>query len=52
MPIRVFIYDNHGDRRDSLKALLSLQNEYVFVSEAENCLNANEDMKNVILMLC
>ncbi len=54
MPIRVFIYDDHADRRDSLKALLSLQNEYEFVGEAENCLFANEDMEkyypDVVLM--
>lgn len=35
--IRIFIYDDSDERRDSLKALLSLNDNFVFVGEAANC---------------
>lgn len=54
MSIRIFIYDDSSDRRDSLKALLSLNDEFEFVGEAANCKNTLDDMKNyrpdVVLM--
>ena len=54
MPIRVFIYDDNSDRRDSLKALLTLNDEIKWVGEAPNCLHVLQDVENaypdVILM--
>lgn len=54
MSIRIFIYDDNPDRRDSLKALLSLNDEFEFAGEAANCKNTLQDMKNnrpdVVLM--
>jgi len=54
MSIRIFIYDDSTDRRDSLKALLSLNDEFEFVGEAANCKNTLADIKNccpdVVLM--
>ena len=54
MPIRVFIYDDNADRRDSLKALLSLNDEIKWVGEAPNCLSVLNDVENanpdVVLM--
>ena len=46
MPIRVFIYDDNADRRESLKALLSLNDDIKWVGEAANCLNVLEDIEN------
>ena len=46
MPIRVFIYDDNADRRDSLKALLSMNDEIKWVGEAANCLHVLEDIEN------
>ncbi len=54
MPIRVFIYDDNADRRDSLKALLSLNDEIKWVGEAPNCLCVLNDVEtahpDVVLM--
>ncbi len=54
MSIRIFIYDDSTDRRESLKALLSLNDQFKFVGEAENCKNAlanvEEFYPDVILM--
>ena len=54
MQIKVFIYDDNDGRRDSLKALLELSPEVVFVGEAVNCSRVKEDMEtsfpDVILM--
>jgi DNA-binding NarL/FixJ family response regulator len=54
MPIRIFIYDDSADRRESIKALLRLNDDLQFVGEAENCKNALADMDtyypNVVLM--
>ena len=54
MAIRIFIYDDSKERRESLKALLSLNDEYKFVGEAENCKNALTEMEQhypeVVLM--
>ena len=52
--IKVFIYDDSNARRDSLKALLELSPEVIFVGEAVNCSNVQEDMEqtfpDVVLM--
>jgi DNA-binding NarL/FixJ family response regulator len=45
MTIRIFIYDDSIDRRDSLKALLSLNEHFNVVGEASDCTNAIEDME-------
>ncbi|MBN9297543.1 MAG: response regulator transcription factor [Filimonas sp.] len=45
MSIRIFIYDDSADRRDSLKALLSLNDEYKVVGEAANCKNTIRDIE-------
>lgn len=54
MAIRVFVYDDCKDRRDSLKALINLSDELKYAGEAENCAQAEEDMNryypNVVLM--
>ena len=54
MAIRVFIYDDSNERRDSLKALLMLNDQLKFVGEAMNCATVNEDIENfypdVVLM--
>jgi DNA-binding NarL/FixJ family response regulator len=46
MKIRVFIYDDSQERRDSLKALFLLNDEIKFVGEAENCKNVLNDIDN------
>ncbi len=54
MAIRVFIYDDNDDRRDSLKALLLLNDQLKWVGEAPNCLEVLQDIENtnpdVVLM--
>lgn len=54
MSIRIFIYDDSTDRRDSLKALLGLNDNLKFVGEAPNCKNAIQDIESfypdVVLM--
>lgn len=54
MPTRIFIYDDSSERRDSLKALLLLNDEFKFVGEASNCKNVISDIENhypdVVLM--
>ncbi|RQO32323.1 DNA-binding response regulator [Taibaiella sp. KBW10] len=54
MSIRIFIYDDSTERRDSLKALLSLDEQLVVVAEAPNCIHAIQDIENyfpdVVLM--
>ncbi len=54
MSIRVFVYDDHADRRASLRALLSLDNDFKFVGEAEDCSNALDEIEkyypDVVLM--
>lgn len=54
MCIRVFIYDDSKQRRDSLKALLELSDNMEFVGEAENCTNVLDEIDiyfpNVVLM--
>jgi DNA-binding NarL/FixJ family response regulator len=37
MPIRVFIYDDSSERRDSLRALFGLNENILVVGEAANC---------------
>jgi DNA-binding NarL/FixJ family response regulator len=39
MSIRIFIYDDSDDRRDSLKALIQLSTDLEFVGGAPNCSN-------------
>lgn len=46
MPTRIFIYDDSDQRRDSLKALLLLHDEFKVVGEAPNCANALSDIDN------
>lgn len=54
MSIRIFVYDDHPDRRDSLKALLQLQEELVFTGDAADCSHVLADMEqhypDVVLM--
>lgn len=54
MAIRIFIYDDSRDRRDSLKALLSLNEDLKFVGEAPNCKSVVHDIEtfypDVVLM--
>ncbi|MDD5151590.1 MAG: response regulator transcription factor [Flavobacterium sp.] len=54
MAIRIFIYDDSNERRDSLKALLMLNDELKFVGEAMNCKNVLSEIENfypdVVLM--
>lgn len=45
MSIRVFIYDDSAERRESLKALLSLNDAIEIVGEAPNCVDVIQDMK-------
>lgn len=54
MHIKVFIYDDNNARRDSLKALLELSPELLYVGEAADCSNIEKDMSmtmpDVVLM--
>jgi DNA-binding NarL/FixJ family response regulator len=54
MPIRIFVYDDSKQRRDSLRGLLELSDNTQLVGEAENCSNALQDMElhypEVVLM--
>ena len=54
MSIKVFIYDDNGARRDSLKALMELSPELQYAGEGINCLNVIADMQtyfsDVVLM--
>ena len=54
MAIRIFIYDDSKERRDSLKALLNLNDELKLVGDAENCKNVLQEMEDcypeVVLM--
>jgi DNA-binding NarL/FixJ family response regulator len=54
MIIRIFIYDDSAERRDSLKSLLNLNDEYKFVGEAGNCARVLKDMEtyypDIVLM--
>ena len=54
MAVRIFIYDDSIERRDSLKSLLSLNDDFAFVGEAPNCVNAIDNIEefypDVVLM--
>ena len=54
MAIRIFIYDDSNERRDSLKALLMFNEDLKFVGEAMNCKNVLSEMDSfypdVVLM--
>jgi DNA-binding NarL/FixJ family response regulator len=54
MLIRVFVYDDSVERRDSLKALINLNDNLKFVGEAADCSNAIDDIEtcdpHVVLM--
>ena len=52
--IRIFAYDDSNERLSSLKALISLSDNLLYVGEAENCINVLEEMNtyspDVVLM--
>lgn len=54
MSIRIFIYDDSRERRDSLKGLLSLNDEFKLIGEAANCVHVVDEMEHfapdVVLM--
>ena len=54
MAIKIFIYDDSNERRDSLKAMMMLNEAYEYVGEAANCQNVLSEMKSftpdVVLM--
>ena len=54
MPIRIFIYDDSHERRDSLKALINFNDELKVVGDAPNCKNVLDEMEtfypDVVLM--
>lgn len=54
MPIRIFIYDDSQDRRESLKALMMFNEDILVVGEAENCRNVIKEIEDnypdVVLM--
>lgn len=54
MSIRIFVYDDHPDRRDSLKALLQLQDGLLYAGDAPDCSDVLADMEqyypDVVLM--
>lgn len=54
MSIRIFIYDDSSERRDSLKALLMLNDDLKCVGEAMNCKNVLHEIEtfypDVVLM--
>ncbi len=54
MGIRIFVYDDHHDRRDSLKALISLNDDLIYAGDAANCSQVLRDMErfypDVVLM--
>ena len=54
MPIRIFIYDDSTERRESLKALLCLNDNLKFIGDAPNCKNVLVEMEkyypDVVLM--
>jgi DNA-binding NarL/FixJ family response regulator len=54
MQIRIFIYDDNADRRDSLRALLSLNDTLLYVGEAPNCVHVKAEIEkyapDVVLM--
>ena len=45
MIIRIFIYDDSAERRDSLKALLMFDDNCKIVGEAANCSNVIKDIE-------
>jgi DNA-binding NarL/FixJ family response regulator len=45
MIIRIFIYDDSVERRESLKALLTFNDEFKVVGEAVNCSNVINDIE-------
>ncbi len=52
--IKVFVYDDSGDRREGIKALLDILKDIELVGEESNCVNAIADMKrakpDIVLM--
>lgn len=54
MMIRIFIYDDSIERRESLKSLLSFNEEFKFVGEASNCVTVLKDIEtycpDIVLM--
>lgn len=54
MMIRIFIYDDSIERRESLKSLLSFNEEFKLVGEASNCVTVLKDIEtyypDIVLM--
>lgn len=54
MAIRIFIYDDSNERRESLKALILFSDNFKFVGEASNCVNVIAEIEqyypDVVLM--
>ena len=54
MAIKIFVYDDNKDRRDSLRSLIQYSDNLTFVGESPNCSNAIYEMKttrpDVVLM--
>lgn len=52
--IRIFIYDDSIERRESLKSLLNFNEEFKFVGEASNCVKVLKDIEtyypDIVLM--
>lgn len=48
MSIKVFIFDDHPERRDSLRSLLALNENIEYVGEAADCINALELMETLM----
>jgi DNA-binding NarL/FixJ family response regulator len=52
--VNIFIYDDSEDRRESLKALIGLSENLIYVGDATNCKNVvaemNEYLPDVVLM--
>jgi len=45
MAIRIFIYDDHAARRESLRMLIEMVDTMQHVGSAENCLHIENDMR-------
>lgn len=54
MPIRIILFDDNAERRDSLQLLLELYEDFEFVRAFDNCLNVVEKVRatrpDVVLM--
>ena len=54
MAIRVYIYDDNSSRRESLKALVEMCDNMLYIGSSVNCENVESDMEtyypDVVLM--